>query len=100
MTKHYDIDATREDRELVKIIELHNNTLVGDWRCFTRVTHQRGGKITVHYGGKPAEGWQAWLDRKSLEPAPAGARHRSPEERAALAQRYESEFIRHCTGSS
>ena len=99
MTRHYDIDATREDRWLVKIIPLENNTLTSDGYGYTRVTHRHSGKITVHSGWRPAEGWLAWLHRQRARPVPRGVELMSLAETDALAAEYEAQFVRWCSGS-
>ena len=63
MGKHNDMDATREDRWLVLIIPLYNetpntNSSAPGWLSTTSVEHRAGGKITLRSSGRPACGRQ------------------------------------------
>lgn len=72
--KRNDMDATLENRWLVLIIPLHNNTpgthcTIDGWLSTTRVEHRAGGKITLKSSGAPACGWEEhWRQYRAKHP--------------------------------
>lgn len=74
MAKHYDVDATREDRWLVLIIPLYNETprasdTMAGWLSTARMEHRAGGKLLLKSSAHPACGWEEhWRRHRAAHP--------------------------------